>query len=358
MHSASQQSLGERGRAVITRVGRDLGIDAEALLAAYDLLSTSWAARSPTERAKSIHTTDGSPLELSLPLTDRPSELRFTSEPQRSPFDHVANYAAGREVLAEIERLPGVSLAPLEGLLDAFAPPSDDKSFGFAMWLGAVARPGMPIAFKIYLNSNFSRAHGRRWFDVLNGRVSGGTLEAVRQVLGPKGEVGIVSFDLSDDAHARVKLYVGHGMPGPGGGCVDVSLVERLEGLGTNARAGDARALIEQVAPELLGPPNGQSIFVGTTLHLVGDGIDRVTTNVNFLPFGPVPPLPEKTILERFRALMSVGSAATMDRFITSLRQGLSNDVRAVTYTSLQRENGGLRCTLYASPCLYAERGA
>jgi hypothetical protein len=349
-------TLGERASRVLSRVAPSVGLESRSpeMLGLLERVAASWFSRPVTARAQSIHTLDGSPLELSVPAGGA-AELRFTVEPQRAPFDVHANWVAGRETLDAMVSVDGVSLAPLQDLLEGFTPRRDDK-VGFAMWLGVVLRAQQAPMFKLYLGADPRAVEGERWDTLLSPILGRDTIEAVRDAVGPHSHVGIVAFDLASDARARVKLYVGHAAFGPRVGAVDLAAVERVERLGKRSRAGDARALIDHFAPEAIDPSSRLPVFVSSTIHVMEREIDRITTNVQFLPFGPDPAPVDEVKLSRAEAAMSALGAdggEALRRFITDVRGEHDARTPVLTYFSVQREGTRPRFTAYASPRLY-----
>lgn len=354
---ATVQTLGARGAKVLEAAAHAVGLGARAgeVSALFHELASSWAHRRPDERVPSVCTPDGSPLELSVPLGE--SELRFTVEPQSPPFGHRANWQAARRVLEGLRAQPAVSLSPIERALEKAAPASDDAGFGFAFVLAAGFGPVGPPGFKAYFNASIARANGAPWQALVEGSIPTSTVKAIEGAVGKASHVGILSYDLVPGPRARVKLYVGHGprrpRTDPAQGVADLATIERVEALGASARSGDARTLLELFAPEALDPTSGVPVFVGSTIHLVGDGVDRVTTNVAFAPMGPGRP-PRGDVLEARVASVARALGATHEplaAFLAAVRGDAPLD--PLTFVGVQREHSGARLTAYASPRFY-----
>lgn len=192
------------------------GAETEAAVQTFQKLISPWAdcPRSESTEWVSEISDDNTPIEFSVALAGNRAEVRVLFEPQGTQ-PTVADYReAALAFQARLEREFGANLTRFRQVEDLFAP--EDMQGPFAIWSSAVFAPGHAPSFKAYLNP---QAHGagnarelvREGLARLGFSAAWRHLEASVLRRGPElDELKYFALDLSNDAEARVKVYVRH----------------------------------------------------------------------------------------------------------------------------------------------------
>jgi hypothetical protein len=157
---------------------------------------------------------DSTPIELSVALAGSEAEVRVLFEPQGADPTLASYRTAALELNRRLQRDFGAHLGRLRQVQDLFAPA--DMAGPFAIWSSAVFRPTGRPSFKAYLNP---QAHGpgeaealvKAGLERLGMGQAWRTLSDTVLRRGPYlDELKYFALDLSDEAFARVKVYVRH----------------------------------------------------------------------------------------------------------------------------------------------------
>lgn len=157
---------------------------------------------------------DNTPLELSVTLSPRESEVRVLFEPQGELPTVAAHRESALAMHQELARRYGADLSRFERVKDLFTPP--DMQGPFALWSAVVFANGKLPSFKAYFNPQAQGA-GSAVALVEEGLRRLGLPYAwphLAKTLARRGphrdELKYFALDLTTSAQARVKVYVRH----------------------------------------------------------------------------------------------------------------------------------------------------
>ncbi len=182
----------------------------------FRALVSSWAS-APLDRYaawRSEISDDHTPFELSVSISDSGVEVRALIEPQALEPSISAYRAAAIAFHRRLEREFGASLARFDCVADLFLPP--EMQGPFALWSSVVFSPEGPPAFKAYFNPQargpaLARALVEEALQRLGLPHAAAALNESALRRGPdRDELKYFALDLSNDAEARVKVYVRH----------------------------------------------------------------------------------------------------------------------------------------------------
>jgi DMATS type aromatic prenyltransferase len=192
------------------------GDETESVLQTFERLILPWAERSRAEHSEwpSEISDDNTPIEFSVAIAEHGVDVRVLFEPQaEQPV--IRDYrAVGLDFQERLEREFGANLARYRQIRDLFLPA--DMHGPFAIWSSAVFSRGHAPAFKAYLNP---QAHGaehapelvREGLERLGFSAAWQNLDETVLRRGHElDELKYFALDLTDDAEARVKVYVRH----------------------------------------------------------------------------------------------------------------------------------------------------
>ena len=351
MHLApalASRTFRKLGAARLTTLCDTAGFDVDAALRAWDVLVDPWGDRpvGATRRRDSDITDDHSPFEFSLSVEANRIEPRFLVESQGATGSLTDAWQAARATNERLRAAYGVSLARLGLVEDLFAPRVADVPF--AMWHAAWLRHDAAPLFKVYLSPQAGGAAEApaRTQEAFRRLGLGDAWPSVERLLARRGgrdRLIYFSLDLSDDARARVKLYIAH----PG---ITARELDALLAGTPGTRAGDVtalcRALTGQTGSFTARPllttlaftagdtrPSAVTLHVPIRCYVRDDGValDNIARHL-----GAGPGALYRQAIERFA-----------DR---DLRAGVGMQ----TYVSVQRRGEALRTTVYLAPELYA----
>jgi DMATS type aromatic prenyltransferase len=157
---------------------------------------------------------DNTPLELSVTLSPRGSEVRVLFEAQGEEPSLESQRASALCLHAELERNYGADLTRFRSVQDLFLP--HESQGAFALWSAVVFENGRRPTFKAYFNPQ-AQGPGRAPVLVAAALTRLGLPKAWRYLentlarRGPqRDELKYFALDLSGDGDARVKVYVRH----------------------------------------------------------------------------------------------------------------------------------------------------
>jgi len=343
-------SLRSLGRAQIDGLCEALGIDEQRgrALAAFDLLSDSWADR-PTDRPAfpSDITDDSSPYEFSVAFDGRTPELRLLSEAQGSQGSMAARWTAAWHMSEQLAQRFGASLARARRVATIFEPKVHGLTF--AMWHAASLRAANP-AFRIYFNP-LAKGRSHALPSVVLALETLGMAGAAAWLSRrfPRGEHTPLYFsvDLSEGPAARCKVYLAH----------PVATAERLDaliaGIGGH-EPGDihafCRAMTGTTGPWARRPP--------LTCLAFREGCELPYTVTFHVPIRCYAPN-DAVALERISGQLTPEDAVAYGRAVHRLARGPLDCTSGIqTYASVRREDGRKRLTIYLSPEAYGAQRA
>ncbi|GAA2796455.1 hypothetical protein [Crossiella cryophila] len=221
----------------------------------YRTLTESWGDRRVDQPPLwSTLTSDSTPLELSVLLTDGPIALRATVEALAEPANPATYWAAAQHLttrLTESHDLSPSRLRRIEHLLTpdpARRPPM--AAFHTLSWSRTRAPAG-----KIYLwlGGTPPRTCGATCDEVLTALGFPGQWPRLANAMHPEDVVSYLCLDLGEDPAARVKLYVQHR------GRLSADRLARLDRLAPHRPAGDGPTLarLAEAAAARSGWPHG-----------------------------------------------------------------------------------------------------
>lgn len=202
---------------------RAAGLD-EQRTTAIDVIQSligPWAHQTdaPWTRRLSEISDDGTPIEFSVAMSERGTDVRVLFEPQAATTDLAAYRAAALALHDRLERDFGADLSRFRAIQDLFAPP--DMAGPFALWSSVVFSRGCAPSFKTYFNPQ-ARGVGRA-----NALVD----EALERLGLPRAPLAIArhqarrgpwldeikyfALDLEHGERSRIKVYVRHHEPSP-----------------------------------------------------------------------------------------------------------------------------------------------
>lgn len=163
-------------------------------------------------RYRSAIADDEAPFELSVGLSQGLPEVQFYVEAQGEPPGLEANMTAGRQLLDRLARRANASMQRFRAIEDLFLPSQPQGDF--TIWTGASWVLGHDVRLKVYLNPQVRGKHAApRVLEEAMARLGFERPWAKVQsqlALDRAHEVSILSLDLSDEADARVKVYIRH----------------------------------------------------------------------------------------------------------------------------------------------------
>lgn len=157
---------------------------------------------------------DNTPIELSVTIAERRSEVRVLFETQGSEATLKSYRAAGLAFHQRLEREFGADLRRFRIVQDLFMP--EDMEGPFAVWNSVVFAKGKPPAFKTYFNPQArGRAKAYALVEEALQRLgldrAWGSLCRTAARRGPHlDEVKYLALDLTSEPESRVKVYVRH----------------------------------------------------------------------------------------------------------------------------------------------------
>jgi DMATS type aromatic prenyltransferase len=341
----TSESLRDLGRKQIVDLCGALSLSDQTArtLALFDVAAESWGQRaSDRPWCRSDITDDSSPFEFSVAFDgDRP-ELRLLLEAQGEPAGARAHWGAAWRLSEELEKRFGASLDRARRVADLFEPSDDDLAF--SLWHASSCK-STPPAFKVYFNPAAQGApHAMpRIREALSRLGMTDSWEWLRdRPFTAHDRLLYLSLDLSADAAARTKIYVGHAG-------ATASAVERfIEGT-PGHQPGEAERFCQSMTlsdgPYTRRPP--------ITCMAFRQGAPEPYTVTLHMPIRCYAPH-DGVALERISSVLSSADAALYERAVRALsRRPLDAAAGIQTYVSVRRERGRPRVTIYLSPEAY-----
>lgn len=218
---------------------------------------------------------DNTPVEFSVTLSPRGSEVRVLFEPQGEQPSLSSNRAAALAMHEELARDYGADLSRFRKVQDLFLP--DELHGPFALWSAVVFARGKAPSFKAYFNTQ-ARGVSQASLLVQEGlRRLGMPREWPRiakhmAYRGPHlDELKYFALDLTSSAHSRVKVYVRHHESTP-------DELERAASLAGDAMPGGAASFARAVSG---GTQcfSSRATFSCAAFTEDGDGLPPATTH-------------------------------------------------------------------------------
>jgi DMATS type aromatic prenyltransferase len=321
------------------------GDESESVVHAFENLISPWGERLRAEGSEwpSEISDDNTPVEFSVAIADSGVDVRVLFEPQ-AERPVLADYrAAGLAFQERLEREFGASLERYRQIQELFLP--EDMHGPFAIWSSAVFSRGRAPAFKAYLNPQARGAEQapelvregleRLGFSAAWENVSDTVLRRGREL----DELKYFALDLTDDAEARVKVYVRH----------HCATAEDLECAASLAESYTERETLDFVR-EMRGSGerlNERAPF--TCSSFVGRAIERPAATTVYVPVCAYA-RDDAAVLERVRGYMRrQGFDSTLYENIVNgfANRRLSDGVGMQSWIALRRFGDSARMTVY-----------
>lgn len=354
--SAAREVVGktydERSQAQLGALCGALGFDRdrEAILELQRFLFSPWGAYTiPAQPAyPSFIGDDHSPYEYSLAFAGNSVELRILFEAQAETPTAAANQEAARAVNGSLRSRFGVDLSRLDRIEDLFLTASPLPPL--SLWHAVCLNPGVPAAFKIYLNP---AAQGRERAPAVvsealarlgMSRVCQPLLQRVAWRGAGMDELKYLSLDLSSERHARVKLYFVHHN-------VTAAELERsFAGAGSH-RSGDVESFCRSMVGHV-GPFSRKSV---TSCFSFVEGKDAPSAVTMHLPIAHYASSDDEIAgrVANYLATHGMASESYTRALAAVAARPLEAGAGLQSYVSYRREKAGLRLTVYLSPELF-----
>jgi hypothetical protein len=361
MSSTYAMTLGEQVQAKAKALCRATGFSAreEEVEEALRIMCASWSERSVAQFPRwSIATEDSSPIEISVPLTQQPAEVRFGVEAQGDPASPGSYWEAGERLSHRLAERYGIKLDRLRLLGDLFVPRSRTVPMGMfhAVGFGPVGPP----RFTMYAWAAAQGPNQADWAcEQMFSRL--GCMESwakIKAVLRPTDVVTFVGIVLDADAAARVKIYVNHPAP------FSADEYERAAGVVQSLQPGDAANFLRtmtggqdsvQLVPKLSFSSTRQVMTSYRVVPGRAEGIDSVSLLFPHALSGS----DDVVACERTIALLAQHGlpADGYKRCLGALAPpSLTNQKYINSYVTFQRTRGAPVITPYFSGRFFAER--
>lgn len=291
---------------------------------------------------------DHSPFEYSVAFAPTGAELRLLFEAQAFPPTDAGNRQAALAFNQRLAGRAGVDMKRFEMISDLFLSAPETREF--SLWHAVCLNRGQPPMFKLYLNPQV-RGTAEAWTllraAVLKLGLTADTMSYVAEALRRPGldQLSYFSLDLTDDAKARVKIYVAHHAITP-------QDLDEVFGICPAHRAGDVVTFCDS----MVGPRKRFDHKPLMSCLSFTSGSDRPNTMTLHLPIAHY--------LDNDEAVSSrVVSFLTQQGLdhegycaaVNAIAKRPLSDARGIqSYSSYRREKGALRFTAYLSPELFA----
>lgn len=314
----------------------------QRLMSMLWVMGSPWGDRQIGDRPRILSdiTDDHTPFEFSLAFNDHRPEFRMLLEALPSDPLIQSRWEAGLELSKRLERQYGCDLGRFRAIEDLFRP--TDEWARFAMW--HAVNLGDKPTFKTYLNPN---AHGPERATAL--------VQAALQRLGVpqifdglpelragRDQIRYFSLDLSDEADARIKIYLTHHNS-------TIADLEQLVGFSRHHVSGEAAEFCRAASG---GATRYDGLPVQTCYAFVGDELVPDTVTLHF----PVRAYAknDQVAMERIAALIPSSCRAPYARMMSHfVNHDLTASTGAQTYVSYRRADEHQRVTVYISPNAY-----
>jgi DMATS type aromatic prenyltransferase len=289
---------------------------------------------------------DGSPVEFSVVLDPERPEVRMLWENQGGGSDFAARVKAGLDCQARLQTGYGADTSRFDRIADLFLP--EDGDGAFAIWHAVTLWPSTKFPdVKAYLNPQVKgRLHAPALVEEALARLGfSRAWHSIRAAMsrGPeKDEIRYLGLDLSDDAAARVKVYIYHHDPTP-------DVLRRAAATAPTADPDRLVAFFEEVS----GGQEGAGLSPATCLSFVATQVEPVAATLH---------VPVRTYVEHDgqvarRIARATGEeqarlhASAVDAIRT---RPLDTGVGLTSYLSLRSPDARSRVTSYLSTETYS----
>lgn len=343
-----------RLQALCEAVGYDAS-DTETVKRFFSFMSSPWGARQigHTPPWKSDITDDHTPYELSLALEDGRPEVRFLMEAQNAhgPTTLRSTWEDGIALTERLNQEFGVRLERFNLVKDLFEPV--DPRARFALW-HAFFLKNSRADIKVYFNP---AAQGpERTLAVVQEALERLGLHGAwrclsEQVLRPDGQDQIIYFSLDLSAHraARVKIYLSHKN-------ITAEELESVMSLASEYIPGEAWVFCQALKGHTGRVESSRSLL--TCLSFTSDDEERPSSVTLHVPVRCHVRNDQET-MERIRFLLEPQSFPLLERAVNALaHRRLDRGVGLIQWTSMRRQNGKTRTTIYLATEAYGLQAA
>lgn len=286
---------------------------------------------------------DNTPIEFSVTLSPRGSEVRVLFEPQGDAPTLAAHRESALSMHEELAREHGADLSRFRLVTDLFTPP--DMQGPFALWSAVVFTNEKPPSFKAYFNPQ-ARGPGAAVGLVEEGLRRLGLARAWRHLArtlarrGPhRDELKYLALDLSASAQARVKVYVRHHDATP----------EDLE-IAATAAPGSSRGEAEDFARAMGGGARRfKERATFTCAAFVGGDDDRPSATTQYVPVCAyaVDDLEVEQRVAHYLTAQQMDSAPYLKLLSAFANRPLNAGVGMQSWIAFRRLGGVPRLTVY-----------
>jgi Tryptophan dimethylallyltransferase len=286
---------------------------------------------------------DNTPIEFSVAIADGKAEVRALFEPEGEEPTISAYRAAGIAFNQRLEREFGASLRRFRDVQDLFLP--ETMQGPFAVWSSVVFAPKRPPVFKAYFNPNAQGAdHAHDLVEEALSRLGlGSAWQSLSEHILARGakldELKYFALDLTDEAQARVKIYVRHHAVSP----------EELEFASAPAHSyvpGETLAFVRAMRG---GRTRLHARAAFTCSSFVGDSGDRPAATTVYVPVCAYA-RDDAQVRERVRDYLveQGGDPSLYDSILaTYANRPLDSGVGMQSWAALRRHDGQIRLTVY-----------
>jgi hypothetical protein len=286
---------------------------------------------------------DNTPIEFSVAIADDKAEVRALFEPEGEEPTIAAYRAAGIAFNRRLEREFGASLRRFRDVQDLLLP--ETMQGPFAVWSSVVFRPQEAPAFKAYFNPNARGAGNARGLveEALRRLGLGSAWRSLSEHILARGqtldELKYFALDLTDEAQARVKVYVRHHAVSP----------EELEFASAPAHSyvpGEALAFVRAMRG---GDARLHARAAFTCSSFVGDSDDRPAATTVYVPVCAYA-RDDAQVRERVRdyLLQQGGDPTLYDSILASYaNRPLDAGVGMQSWAAMRRHHEQMRLTVY-----------
>jgi len=326
--------------------GAGYGPDTQAIVATLRrLLATCGdvSVRSNSSGWVSEISDDNTPVEFSVAMADGEAEVRALFEPAGEAPTLASYRAAGLEFNRSLEREFGADLRRFREVQDLFLP--EQMTGPFAVWSSAVFRRGRPPAFKAYFNPNAQGSDNAPDLvhEALQRLGLGRAWSSLAQHILARGakldELKYFALDLSNEAQARVKVYVRHHAASP----------EDLEFASVPAHSHVPREALDFVRAMRGGHGRLHPRAAFTCSSFSGDADDRPVATTVYVPVCAYARDDERVHARVRQYLIEQGGDPTLyDSVLASYaNRPLDAGVGMQSWVAMRRQDEQVRMTVY-----------
>jgi hypothetical protein len=286
---------------------------------------------------------DNTPIEFSVAIADGKAEVRALFEPEGEEPTLPAYRAAGLAFNQRLEREFGADLTRFRDVQELFLP--ERVQGPFAVWSSVVFRQNRAPAFKAYFNPNAQGVDNAHDLveEALRRLGLGRAWQSLSQYILARGaqldELKYFALDLSNEAQARVKIYVRHHAASP----------EDLEHASLPAHSHVPGETLDFVRAMRGGTGRLHARAAFTCSSFIGDAGDRPAATTVYVPVCAYA-RDDAQVQRRVRAYLieQGGDPALYDSVLASYaNRPLDAGVGMQSWAALRRHDEQIRLTVY-----------